>query len=282
MTIKDLLVHLGGRPDVSDARLEAALGVADAFRARVVALCLVMEPHIPSAIGAEFPPELLREQRAAAEAAADGILTAAAARAERAGVALEGRRETAPPVRLPELVARQARYADLVIVGQPDPDDPDDLGPALPEAAFMASGRPALVVPYIGAPPMPPRRVLAAWDGSREAARALHDALPFLTRATGGVSVVTVGPEDLAERVGEQPARDLGAHLARHDVRAELASLPGAGLAVADVLLNRAADAGAELIVMGGYGHARLREVVLGGVTRQMLRQMTVPVLFSH
>jgi nucleotide-binding universal stress UspA family protein len=129
---------------------------------------------------------------------------------------------------------------------------------------------------------MPPERVLVAWDGSHEAARAVHDALPLLVRAERGVSLVVVDPERLAGRTGDQPGADMAAHLARHGVRVEVATIPGAGLSVADVLLDRATDESADLIVMGGYGHARLREVVLGGTTRKILKQMTVPVLFSH
>jgi nucleotide-binding universal stress UspA family protein len=128
---------------------------------------------------------------------------------------------------------------------------------------------------------MPPRRVLAAWDGSAPAARALGDALPLLRQA-GRVSLVVVDPERLGGRVGERPGADMAAHLARHGVKVEVQALPSGGLATADVLLDLAADTGAELLVMGGYGHSRLREFVLGGVTRSILGTMAVPTLMSH
>ena len=118
----------------------------------------------------------------------------------------------------------------------------------------MDSGRPALVVPYIGAAPEPLRRILVAWNGSREAARAVHDALPFLLAAER-TTVLIVDPQAQGREVGEQPGADLAAHLARHGVRVEVKTVPGGGLAAGDAILAQAADDGADLLVMGGYGH---------------------------
>ena len=281
MTIRDLVVHLGGRPAASDARLDAALALARSFDARLVALALAAEPFLPAEIGLHLPQELIRRQREEATAQAAAILAAAANRARDAGVTLETRAVTAQLGRLPDLLARQVRSFDLAVVGQPDPEDEDGIAEPLAEAAFMASGRPALVVPYIGPRAMPPERVIVAWDGSAEATRACHDALPLLARAAR-VAVAVGDPEKLAGKAGDPPGAEIAAHLARHGAKAEIVSLPSAGLPVGDVLLDLAADNGADLIVMGGYGHARLREIVLGGTTRHLLGRMTVPVLLAH
>ena len=123
--------------------------------------------------------------------------------------------------------------------------------------------------------------MLAAWDGSAPAARALGDALPLLRRAER-VALAVVDPERLGGRVGEQPGADMAAHLARHGVRVEVQAVPSGGLATADVLLDLAADTGADLLVMGGYGHSRLRELAFGGTTRDVLGRMTVPVLLAR
>ena len=128
------------------------------------------------------------------------------------------------------------------------------------------------MVPYIGTAPEPLRRILVAWNGSREAARAVHDALPFLLAAER-TTVLIVDPQAQSSNVGEPPGADLAAHLARHGVRVEIKTVPGGGLAAGDAILAQAADEGADLLVMGGYGHSRLWEMVLGGATRHLLAQ---------
>ncbi len=280
MSLKDLIVQLDGS-DAAMARLDAAVALARAFDAHLTGLCLVVEPYVPAVVGVNLPPEILMQQRERAEAEADELLARAAARAESQGVTLERRRETVMVDRLADALARHARHADLSIVGQPDPEKAGVDDTLMVEAAFMASGRPALVIPYIGPRAMPPERVLIGWDGSREAARALNDALPLLTRARE-VAIVVVDPESLGDRVGEMPGADIAAHLARHAVPVTVKTVPSGGLDPGDVLLSTAADEGADLLVMGAYGHSRLRELILGGTTKHIIEHMTVPVLFSH
>ena len=145
----------------------------------------------------------------------------------------------------------------------------------------MQSGRPTLVIPYVGARAMPPNRVLVAWDGSREAARAVNDALPLLA-GTQSVTILVVDPGSLRGRVGDQPGAALATPLARHGIKAEVRTAASGGLGVGDVIIGQVTDMGADLVVMGGYGHSRLRQLVMGGVTRGILRSMTVPVLMAH
>ena len=147
----------------------------------------------------------------------------------------------------------------------------------IPEYVVLAAGRPVLVVPYIGARDTVGARIVVAWDGSREAARSIADALPFLT----GAETVTLLMIDATNNPDIAPD-DIRRYLARHTVDAELVATPSASLDVGDGLLSRVADLDADLLVMGAYGHSRLREFVMGGASRYIFQHMTVPVLMSH
>jgi nucleotide-binding universal stress UspA family protein len=136
-----------------------------------------------------------------------------------------------------------------------------------------------IVVPYIQKGPLKLDNVMICWDGSRPAARAIGDAMPLLEKA-GRVEIVIVTNE--RGKQDEIEGADIGQHLARHGLKVDVHRLSGGTIDVADALLSHAADSGADFMVMGGYGHSRLREFVLGGVTRSILQSMTVPVLMSH
>jgi nucleotide-binding universal stress UspA family protein len=174
--------------------------------------------------------------------------------------------------------AHIARRFDLSIVAQarPEADGPESL---IAEQALFDSGRPVLVVPYIQTVPFTADRVMLCWDGSRTAARAAADALPFLTRAKEiEIFIVETGKLKSDEIAGA----DIAGHLARHDLNVSVERTVAGDIDVASVILSRAADVGADMLVMGGYGHSRLREFILGGATRAILRSMTVPTLMSH
>lgn len=280
MAFKDILVQVDASK-ANASRVDAALALADSFDAHLAALTLVPEPYIPAAVGVNIPPEILEQQRQRAEDEARAMLAEADERAGRFGRPLELRHEIAPVDRLPAILARHARHADFTIVGQPNPDEDGVDQALLVEAAFMYSGRPALIVPYIGARAMPPEVVICCWDGSREAARAINDAIPLLGRAKR-VVVTVVDPDKLGGRVGPIAGADMAAHLAHHGIEVEVKDLESGELDVPDVILSHAADEAADLIVMGGYGHSRLRELVFGGVTQHILEHMTVPVLMAH
>lgn len=173
-----------------------------------------------------------------------------------------------------------SRYADLTIAGQFDPDDTHGVEPNIAESLAMESGRPALVVPYIGAGEKFWQRVLVAWDGSRESARAVSDAMPFLTEAEH-VDILHMHHDNVESR-DQSPSHRLADALQRNGVKAHAEDYHIGDAEVGDALLSRAADLGSGIIVMGAYGHSRLRELVLGGATRDLLRHMTVPVLMAH
>jgi nucleotide-binding universal stress UspA family protein len=165
-----------------------------------------------------------------------------------------------------------------VVIGQPDKANsaPDQI---VDESVLFESGRPVVFVPFIQKGGMTLDRVMICWDGSRPAARAVADALPFLKKAKQ-VEIVIVSEKP--NKKDEIPGADLGQHLARHGLKVELEHITSPDIDVASTILSYVADSGADMIVMGGYGHSRVREFVLGGVTRRMLESMTVPVLMSH
>jgi nucleotide-binding universal stress UspA family protein len=281
MSYKDLLVGLDSGASARE-RIEIAAALAERFAAHLVGLYPLPMPEAPRHFG-YYDPALLNpffeELRARARDAADKTREVFEHIASLHGVSAEWRE-------IPEGAdadpAVHARYADLAILGQLDPDsgEPDMIRPR-PEQVTLASGRPILVVPYAGNFPNLGRRVVIGWNASREAARAVNDAMPLLTAAEI-VSILTIDPREGARAHGELPGADISLHLARHGVKAEIERTVSADLPVGEALLSRAADLGADLLVMGAYGHSRARELLLGGATRSLLRSMTLPVLMSH
>lgn len=182
-----------------------------------------------------------------------------------------------------EAIPRYARYADLVVAGQDDPDDPEAfIADQFPETLVMTSGRPVLFIPYTGVFPTLGANIMVAWNGSRESARAVYDAMPLLQRAER-VTVITLNESKDEPGADRIPDADIALVLARHDVKAEVSAIDGINdVPMGDMLLTGAADLGADLIVMGAYGHSRWQELVMGGATRTMLASMPVPVLMSH
>jgi nucleotide-binding universal stress UspA family protein len=175
----------------------------------------------------------------------------------------------------------QARYCDLVVIGQTDPNDASPVVASdFPENVVMRSGRPVLIIPYAGHFETVGKRPLIAWDASIAAARAVANALPFLQRADK-VDVLVVNPEKYADVHGDMPGADIARYLVRHHVNVNVTQ-QNVTIPVADALFALSTDISADLIVMGGYGHTRFRELLLGGVTRTVLTAMTVPVLMSH
>lgn len=204
------------------------------------------------------------------------------ARLEREGISWELRRVETVMGDVPRPLTLHGRYADLSVLPGPGASGVDRERGFLFFNAFLSdSGRPVLVVPPRHPATFPMKHAVVAWQPTREGTRALHDALPLLKRCRT-VDVVTVDPQVGPGRHGEEPGADIAAHLARHGLRVNLVSLPGGNAPVASVLLRHCAESGAQLLVSGGYGHARAREWVLGGVTLDLLETLTLPVLFSH
>ena len=185
------------------------------------------------------------------------------------------------PVAINSIVA-QAICADLVVTAQIDPEQGLESHIGTPERIVMESGRPVLVLPYAGKFNSIGDNILVAWNATREAARATFDALPLLKKAKG-VKLLWINPGSESGGGGTGvPGSEMAAVLSRHGIKVEVGHSVTKDIGIGDELLSRAADQGADLIVMGAYGHSRVREYVFGGATRHILRHMTVPILLSH
>jgi nucleotide-binding universal stress UspA family protein len=275
--IKDLVVNLGRTAD-RDVVAEFAISIAEAFQAHVAGIAFAYEPVVAPAVMDGLSAAWIDTQRNESLAAAQAAIERFEKAARRAGSSAEHRLLEASLGTAPTLFGRITRRFDLSVVGQTKPDGivTDDL---FIEAALFESGRPVIVVPYIQTRGLKLDRVLVCWDARRSAARAVGDAMPFLRRSNS-VEVVTVSSRRRDNN--EIPGADVGEHLARHGLKVEVKHLVADDTNVTNAILSHAADSAADFIVMGGYGHTRIREFVFGGVTRGMLGSMTVPTLMSH
>jgi nucleotide-binding universal stress UspA family protein len=277
MDYKTILVHLDAGKTVVP-RLDLALALARRHDAHLV--CLYALSAVPVTSHAVEAGEIFRQARQRAQA--EMLANARAAYEEsvrRAGYAKVEWRASADDAL--GVVALHARYADLVVIGQKNEEWPSGVGKEFEERLLLACGRPVLVVPYAYDGRTVGETVVVAWNASREATRAVSDALPLLARAKQ-VHVIAFNPKRAGRAHGEVPGGDIALHLARHGVKVTVSSQEASDIDVGNMLLSRAFDHSADLIVMGAYGHSRLQELVMGGVTRTLLQSMTVPVLMSH
>lgn len=278
MTYKNLLVHLDDRAACA-GRLAVAIDLARAHEAHLTGLYVVTDPVFSGGIQVEVPAQFLAILEEQTDQRAQAVIAQFTDTVTKSGLTVDSRTVRCPAPMISEVVGLHARYADLAILGQPEPGTAADGDGHLAENVILSSGRPALVVPYIGAGKRLGRRVLVAWDAGREAARAVNDALPLLRRADK-VIVLVISPHK--GNHGPEPGADIALHLVRNGVRAEAHQLTAGDLSVSNVLLSRLVDLDIDLLVMGAYGHSRVREWMLGGVTREIFQHMTVPVLMSH
>ena len=279
MAYKDLLVQIDDTK-ACDTRIEAAIDMANRFNAHLTGLYLVPEIILPVAaegyFGADIYGDLDRQEQKRAEIALDRFRQAA----ETQDVEFDTRVDRAAIANFPGLFSVHSRYADLSIIGQTNHDDTVPSTPE-PQNVVLTSGAPVLITPFIGAPKGFGGRVMVAWNASREAASAVRGAMPFLEQSQS-VDVATFKPKSSHGGHGELPGADIALHLTRHGIKVDVQQLDGTDIDVGNALLSHVADRGSDLLVMGGYGHSRLREFVLGGATRTILRSMTVPVLMAH
>ena len=275
--IKDVIVNLtvGAARDVA---AEYAVSVAGAFGAHLSGIGFAYQAVLPGTPFGGVAADLLQRQRADSQKAARAAIDNFEAAVRRTGVSAESHLLEASQAAAAETFGRIARRFDLAVVAQAEPDQLPGRDLII-EAALFESGRPVLVVPYIQREGLKLDCVMACWDGSRNAARAIGDAMPFLARAKAVEVVVVTGD---AGKSDELPGADIAHHLARHGLKVELRRIVAGDLDVSNAILSHAADAGSDFIVMGGYGHSRLREFVLGGATRGVLQSMTVPALMAH
>ncbi len=281
MPYKDILVVLDDTPACRE-RVDIALRLAAVHDAHVIGLFVVEFGYIPSYAEAQIPAEVFAQRQDMAHLARERVQQAFDQQAQAAGVVAEWRTAEDDAV---ATVSLHSRYTDLTVIGQYNPESRGAFGscPDLAEHVVLDCGRPVLTVPYVGKYPVVGKRIMVAWNASREAARAVADAMPLL-QAADSVATLAVNPTSgqSAGTHGEVPGADIALHLARHGVKVQAQRIETKDVTAANMLLSRMADESIDLLVMGAYGHARLRELVLGGVTRDVMRQMTVPVLMSH
>lgn len=276
MSYKTILVHIDPGQRCA-TRVEVAIRLAQQHEAHLVALHALAPFEPPGYVLAQMGPTILDTQKHAATAELARTEREFNEKASAAGLRnVEWRTAIDDPI---DAMTLHARYADLIVLGQSDRSDGSNTTADFPERLVLAAGRPVLILPSVGSFPSIGRRVLVAWNGSREATRAIADAIPML-RLADKVDVMAVNPR--RNEHGKVPGADIGLYLARHGVRVEVKADHGAEIDIGNELLSRAADLDVDLLVMGCYGHSRLKEWVLGGATRTILESMTAPVLMSH
>jgi nucleotide-binding universal stress UspA family protein len=275
--VKDLVVNLTGGTS-QDFAADYAISIAALFTAHVGGVAFVYEPVIPGSLLGGIPTDLIEAQREENSKVARAAVARFDAATQKAGVSAESRILDASIEGAADLFGRIARRFDISVVGQARPKEgaTEEL---LIEGALFESGRPVVVVPFVHTQGIGLDRVLVCWDGSRPATRAIADALPFLQRAKA-VDIVAVSGERGKGR--ELAGTNMARHLARHDIKVELKRINAGDGDIAAAIRSHAAERGAQFMVMGGYGHSRLREFILGGVTRTFLASSTIPVLMSH
>jgi nucleotide-binding universal stress UspA family protein len=278
---KNILVHIPSERSVRPV-IDVAVSLAVARRSHLDAVAIGYESMSAAGMvvegGGAAVAAVMRVEHDRAQERADAAISVFEIEAKLANIAYGSRAVAAIPVEAEETMGELARLYDLTVVLQPEASHSsyDDI---IPQAVLFNSGGPMLMVPYIHKGPLDVRHVGIAWDGSRLAARALRDALPFLTAAQA-VTVIAVNEDrhDDSEASSDQ----IVSHLARRGIKARVERLTADRGNVQGTILSIATDTNIGLLVMGGYGHSRLKERILGGVTRGMFDSMTVPVLMSH
>lgn len=276
MSYKTILVHVDNGKRCP-ARLAIAIQMARRYDAHLVGLNAVTSLRLPAYAAAEAGAVLIEAQQRAFVEQSKRAQEAFDKATRAAGLAkAEWRASEADAV---DAVTLHARYADLVVLSQPHASDNGGVEEDFAERVVLACGRPTLMVPYADSFKSTGERVLVAWNATRESTRALTDAIPML-RDAKEVKVIAINPDNADH--GAVPAADISLYLARHGVRSEAVTDYGDDIDVGNELLSRAADYNSDLIVMGAYGHSRMRELIMGGATRTIITSMTVPVLLSH
>lgn len=279
MDFKNILIHLDHSSGCQN-RLTTAFDLAKTFDAKLNGLFVVPDYVVPSYVEAQISVDLITDVTEKAIARAKEKLAEYQKLADDAGVSMESQVVEGQVI---PILREHSKYSDLLLLGQDQPDDPDNASYGLADALLFEGGCACLVVPHSGKLGAPGKRVLVTWNASRESARALREAMPFLTRAES-IVVLSSEPDDGYDDIarGHPHAQELSRFLESHGIEAVSSGISDPDISASDAIIGQAADMDADLIVMGAYGHARLREIILGGVTRDLLKQSPVPLLLAH
>jgi len=279
MDFKNLLIHLDHSSGCQN-RLKTAFDLARTFDAELNGLFVVPDYVVPSYVEAQISVDLITDVTEKAIARAKEKLAEYQKLADDSGVSMKSQVVEGQVI---PILREHSKYADLMLLGQDQPGDPDNSSYGLADALLFEGGCVCLVVPHSGKLAAPGKRVLLTWNASRESARALREAMPFLTRAES-VVVLSSEPDDGNDNIarGHPHAQELSRFLESHGIDAISSGISDPDISASEAIIGQAADMNADLIVMGAYGHARLREIILGGVTRDLLKQSSVPLLLAH
>lgn len=280
MSYKTILCYL---PDEAHAErlLKVALPIARQHDAHLIGLHVI--PRVPvmyAVAGAEIPVSIIQQQEEMLEREADQLKAFFEKKCAGMDARCEWRCNKIQHADMISEVVSQTLCADLVVMAQKD-DDAFGMASDMPSRIVVDTGRPVLVVPRVGTFETVGKHVVVAWNGARESARAAFDAVPLLQQAES-VRVLAIDPKCREGYDSIALGDEMALCLARHGVKAEATVTTSGSISVSAELLNRLAEEGCDLLVMGCYGHSRLRETLFGGVTADLLDQMTAPVLMSH
>ena len=277
MTIKDIGIHVD-HTEQSKVRIKTGFELAKRLGANVTALYCQPEAQLPSYSGYPIAITIIDQLDKTIEQQANeaqALFDEVAANYE---VQSSWRKTHGDVI---QNIALESRIFDLIILGQAHPDHNQGETSRIVDHILLEAGRPCLVLPYTYQDQEFGRNSLITWNGSRESSRAIHDALPLLKLGDKALLVVSDPSKTSFSKV-DMPGTLMASHLARHDIEVELKLSYSDDIKTSENLLSLACDEGADMIVMGAYGHSRFRELVLGGMTREILSSMTVPVFMSH
>ncbi len=278
--MKDILVHLDDS-DVCTHRIRTALSLAKKHDAHVVGVALKIKSTIAEYISEALPSGFHEAQHEAVELSANKAIKRFELEAKEAGISFSTNIIAESAAKAPNVLASYARHTDITIIGQTNEESGGaGFNTALMDAALLETGRPIYLVPYVGKKNQPVKTAVVAWDSSSKAARAINDAIPLLQDREETI-ILIINSGERKNSHGNEPGVDIVAHLARYGINARIEIQTVTGIGVDTAILNFLADSGADLLVMGAYGHSRLREKAFGGVTHNILKNMTVPVLMS-
>ncbi len=263
MGIKQILLHLDHSRGC-DNRMQVGLELSKRFDARLLGVFVLQDYMVPAYAEAQISMDMIVDIRSQSKARAKHQAGLYKALAKKAAVDFQVRIEEGP---LTPILREHSKYADLLLSGQDNPDDPDNSSYAVADDMLLEGACASLVVPHSGTIKPPGERILLAWNASREAARAVRAALPLLQAAQ---QVVVISSEHIAD------------YLEAHGVASVSSGIGDPDSSPAQAIIAQAADMHADLIVMGAYGHMRLREIILGGVTRELLKKAPLPLLMAH
>lgn len=278
MTPKTMLCVVRESETLDDARRAVDLASASGVHLSFAVVGIALPP--PAAVAYAAPLDVWVEERDQIQAAISAKAEELEAMLKQADISGDVSQHYVVSGGASSLVGLRARYADLALIF-PETEANRTLRDAALRGLIFEGGIPFIVTPAERTPSLRPESVVVAWNGTLEAARAVHAAMDIMSAAKA-VSVAMVDPQETEWQSGEEPGFDIAAFLARHGIAVEVDRLASGGKDVSDVMLRHAEVRDADLLVMGAYGHSRLREYVFGGTTRETLERTTVPVLMMR